>query len=138
MLTLATNEKYELNDWLKQHNNKIQVQSVTLKLKSGRNVTITKLADAYYAMQINNQSCKLSLKVYPVEDTCQTIMPNRYENIVQTYQSVDKDNYPDSDDWHIIVCAGADQKYCRQCISDKLKMIRYLTFDEFYGDGVVD
>lgn len=42
MLTLTTNEKYELNDWLKQHNNKIQVQSVTLKLESGRNVTITK------------------------------------------------------------------------------------------------
>ena len=89
-------------------------------------------------MQINKQSCKLSLNVYPVEDTCQTIMPNRYENIVQTYQSVDEDNYPDSDDWYIIVCAGADQKYCRQCISDKLKMIRDLTFDEFYGDGVVD
>lgn len=138
MLTLTTNEKYELNDWLKQQNSKVQVQSMTLKLKSGRNVIITKFADAYYAMQINKQSCKLSLNVYPVEDTCQTIMPNRYENIVQTYQSVDKDNYPDSDDWHIIVCAGADQKYCRQCISDKLKMIRDLTFDEFYGDGVVD
>lgn len=138
MLTLTTNEKYELNDWLKQQNSKVQVQSMTLKLKSGRNVIITKFADAYYAMQINKQSCKLSLNVYPVEDTCQTIMPNRYENIVQTYQSVDKDNYPDSDDWHIIVCAGADQKYRRQCISDKLKMIRDLTFDEFYGDGVVD
>lgn len=34
--------------------------------------------------------------------------------------------------------AGADQKYCRQCISDKLKMIRGLTFAEFYGNGVVD
>ena len=138
MLTLTTNEKYELNDCLKQQNSKVQVQSMTLKLKSGRNVILTKFDDAYYATQINNQSCKLSLNIYPVNHTCQTIMPKSYENIVKTYQNVDQDNYPDNDDWHIIVCAGADQKYCRYCISDKLKMIRNLNFDEFYGDGVVD
>lgn len=48
------------------------------------------------------------------------------------------ENYPDTDDWHLIVCEGNDAKYGRIAVSDKLRMARNPSFNEFYANSVVD
>ena len=65
------------------------------------------------------------------------ISKERFQQIFNTYKKVDCDDFPSSDDWHAIVEEGSDPKFGRWYISDKLKLIRRLTMDEFYMGGPV-
>ena len=65
------------------------------------------------------------------------ISKERFQQIFNTYKKVDCDDFPSSDDWHAIVEEGSDPKFGRWYISDKLKLIRRLTIDEFYMGGPI-
>lgn len=65
------------------------------------------------------------------------ISKERFQQIINTYKKVDHDDFPSSDDWRAIVQEGNDPKYGRWYISDKLKLIRSLTIDEFYMSGPI-
>lgn len=50
---------------------------------------------------------------------------------------LDKSEHSKANDWKI-VCIGNDCKYGRVAYSQSLDVMRGLTFDEFYGGGIVD
>lgn len=67
--------------------------------------------------------------------------PEDYQKVLNNYKEVSYKNFPKSDDWHMIVKRNKynDYKYGRIAISNKLKMRRQLTMDEFYcGETIWD